>query len=808
MIVAMRNPWGIGAIVALAFVSLRGGNAAAEDPPFDDAIDVQTFHYAIGPKTFFTVADADVADKHQLAFDALFTYLTKPFKIYNVDPNDNETITGPRTTVIDSLAAAQLTAAYGITDKIHVGANLPLVLALSGDGLDPSTGMASMTGLSVTGLGDLGLEGRIRLYKHEKLRAAAMAELTLPTSFGSDGSAFIGDNLPTLQVGSAVQYEPMNKVSLGANAGIVLRKPRTIYDSTIGPQFLWGTAAAYRVTERFNVIGELSGRAGLPDFSLDSSPLEVDAGIRVYVTRSVAVVVGGGAGVVKGIGSPEARFFTSVGYAPDVRDSDGDGIANGRDKCVLVPEDKDGFEDDDGCPDDDNDGDRRPDATDKCPNQAEDIDGFEDDDGCPELDNDKDGIPDLQDKCPDDAEDGKEPNPKDGCPLSKRDSDGDGIMDNVDKCPLEEEDMDGFQDEDGCPEPDNDNDGVLDAQDKCNLCPEDKDGFLDDDGCPDPDNDKDGIPDAVDKCPMEPETVNGVKDDDGCPDKGGITVVKLDGDRLIMDRMPTIAGGRLSASGGLIVDQVARVMLAHDEVKKWLIALAQRKQAKADKLAGLIKDRLVSKGVPEDRLMIVGATGKPKIGGVVQERGDIDVTATCKAGSASVPASTPIVADADRDGDEFVDSVDQCPDEPETVNGFEDDDGCPDTIPQQLVKFAGTIQGINFKSAQATILPVSFKILDEAAATFQSNPKITVEIQGHTDDAPLGRGSNFADNLALSQARAEAVRDYLVNKGIDTKRLTAKGYGDTKPLVDPKGLKGKALKSARTKNRRVEFKLK
>jgi len=800
----MRNPWGIGAVLALA-VSFPTGHAAAEDPPFDKAIDVQTFEYAIGPKTFFTVADADVADKKQLAIDALVTYLTKPFKIYNVDPTDDQTIIDERTTVVDSVAAAQLTAAYGITDKIHVGANLPLIFALSGNNIDASTGM-SVGGLTVTGLGDLQLEGKIRLYKKNQLRAAALGGVSLPTSFGSNGSKFIGDNLPTLRVGFAAQYEPDPKVSFGGNAGFVLRKPRTVYDSTIGPQFTWGLAAAYRVTERFSVIGEGSGRAGLPDFSLDSSPLELDAGLRIYVTNAVAAVIGGGAGVVKGIGSPEARFFISLGYAPDVRDSDGDGIPNGRDKCILVPEDKDGFEDEDGCPDDDNDGDRRPDATDKCPNQAEDIDGFEDDDGCPELDNDKDGFPDLQDKCPNDPEDGKEPQPKDGCPASKRDSDGDGIMDDVDKCPMEEEDMDGFEDEDGCPEPDNDKDGILDAQDKCPLCPEDKDGFLDDDGCPDPDNDQDGIPDAQDKCPNEPETINGVKDDDGCPDTGGITVAKLDGDRLIMNRMPTMVGGALSASGGLIIDQVARVMLAHEEVTKWLVALAQPKQAAATKLADLVRSRLIAKGVPEDRIQVIGAVGKAKIGGVVQERGEVDVTKACTSGAAA--AVTPIVQDPDRDGDEFVDSVDKCPDEPETINGFEDDDGCPDTIPETLKKFAGTIQGINFKSAEATILPVSLKILDDAAATFKANPKITVEIQGHTDDAPLGRRGKYTDNLALSQARAESVRDYLISKGIEATRLTAKGFGDTKPLVPFKDLKGSALNAARTKNRRVEFKLK
>jgi OmpA-OmpF porin, OOP family len=99
--------------------------------------------------------------------------------------------------------------------------------------------------------------------------------------------------------------------------------------------------------------------------------------------------------------------------APDpLADRDGDGIPDVKDKCPDEPEDKDGFEDDDGCPDLDNDKDGIPDAVDKCPNDPEDFDGFEDEDGCPDLDNDQDGVPDTSDKCP------NEPGPasNDGCP--------------------------------------------------------------------------------------------------------------------------------------------------------------------------------------------------------------------------------------------------------------------------------------------------------------------------------------------------------------------------------------------------------
>ena len=98
---------------------------------------------------------------------------------------------------------------------------------------------------------------------------------------------------------------------------------------------------------------------------------------------------------------------------PDpLADRDHDGIPDVKDRCPDEPEDRDGFEDEDGCPDPDNDKDGIPDIKDKCPNDPEDFDGFEDEDGCPDPDNDKDGIPDTADKCP------NEPGPESegGCP--------------------------------------------------------------------------------------------------------------------------------------------------------------------------------------------------------------------------------------------------------------------------------------------------------------------------------------------------------------------------------------------------------
>jgi len=97
-------------------------------------------------------------------------------------------------------------------------------------------------------------------------------------------------------------------------------------------------------------------------------------------------------------------------------DTDGDGIMDKYDECPREPEDYDGFEDGDGCPDPDNDGDGILDIDDDCPLQAEDMDGWEDEDGCPDPDNDGDGILDADDKCPNNAETFNNYMDEDGCP--------------------------------------------------------------------------------------------------------------------------------------------------------------------------------------------------------------------------------------------------------------------------------------------------------------------------------------------------------------------------------------------------------
>ncbi|HEU4728006.1 MAG TPA: hypothetical protein VFT22_08965, partial [Kofleriaceae bacterium] len=212
---------GLQVICMAAAIAAPAAAHAQAAPPFDSAIDVQTFEYALGPKTFLTVADGDVAARDQLALDALVTVLTRPLQIYNLDSSSHAMTTGVRTSVVSSMTAAQLTAAYGLTSKLQLGANLPIIFALSGDGLMPASGTAAPGGLNVTGLGDLVIEAKYRLVRRGMLRASAIGGLSLPSSVGSGGSQFIGDDLPSARAKLAGQLDA-GRFSLGVNAGIVV----------------------------------------------------------------------------------------------------------------------------------------------------------------------------------------------------------------------------------------------------------------------------------------------------------------------------------------------------------------------------------------------------------------------------------------------------------------------------------------------------------------------------------------------------------------------------------------------------------
>jgi OOP family OmpA-OmpF porin len=150
----------------------------------------------------------------------------------------------------------------------------------------------------------------------------------------------------------------------------------------------------------------------------------------------------------------------------------------------------------------------------------------------------------------------------------------------------------------------------------------------------------------------------------------------------------------------------------------------------------------------------------------------------------------------DTDGDGLKDDKDLCPQEPETVNSYLDEDGCPDTPPEALKRFTGTIPAIQFGVNTAEIRPSSFGTLKQAAKVLKEYPNLRVTIRGHSDAT-----GSVSYNKRLSLRRATAVRDYLAGKGVAADRLEVEGVGPDEPVADNNTAAG------RRRNRRVEFKI-
>lgn len=153
--------------------------------------------------------------------------------------------------------------------------------------------------------------------------------------------------------------------------------------------------------------------------------------------------------------------------------------------------------------------------------------------------------------------------------------------------------------------------------------------------------------------------------------------------------------------------------------------------------------------------------------------------------------------DVDNDRDGIDDENDKCLNEPETQNGFEDDDGCPDEKPATLELKKETpiiLKGLNFESGSARLSKTSFAVLDTVFQTLNAHPEIEVEIRGFTDSS-----GDWGANLKLSQSRSDAVKQHLVNLGVEAKRMLSIGYGESNPIA------ANTTPAGRAANRRIEF---
>ena len=604
--------------LASFLVALGSGVSAwAQDRSFD----VQLFHPAVGPKSYVTLDSADVPGHLRFNVGLLTNY---QYGAFALDSTLKDSTT--QLDVVRHQAMAEIYGAVGLLNLFEIGVAVPMTLYLSGDGFDHE-GQPTGASINARGIGDVRVEGKAALFAFGRDQAFVFGlsgGATFPTG---DSANFLGERSVTGRGRVLFEYQNSERFRALVMLGYLRRQGSHAFQAVTGNQMLYGAAVDYRVLPDMSVLAEGTGRIGSRTY-VDGNPAEFDVAMRAYLSAMFSLLMGVGVGLDHGIGSPMFRGFVGLGWAPDFRDRDGDGILDAVDRCPDEPEDKDGFQDDDGCPDEDNDNDGIPDAVDKCPNEPEDFDGFQDEDGCPDPDNDNDGIPDFNDACPNEPEDGKGKRPFDGCPSTVEDSDGDGVPDVKDKCPDEPEDKDGFQDDDGCPDYDNDGDGIPDAYDACPNEPEDFDGFEDNDGCPDPDNDHDGIPDKKDKCPNQPETLNNFKDDDGCPDGPPLVALGERDDKIFMVEHINFFPGpggkpQLTTNSHMLVGLVARVLKGHVEVAKVRIDVQGKDTTKevTQERGEVVLSALVKNGIAAQRLKVAGlGPGPNRVEFIIESR--------------------------------------------------------------------------------------------------------------------------------------------------------------------------------------------
>jgi len=335
----------------------------------------------------------------------------------------------------------------------------------------------------------------------------------------------------------------------------------------------------------------------------------------------------------------------------------------------------------------------------------------------------------------------------------KRDSDGDHISNRKDMCPY----TPGVCEYNGCPYPDRDGDGVPDYEDECPNTP----GLPELKGCPD--RDGDGVPDHLDECPDVP----GLPELKGCPDRDG------DGIPDHLDACPDKPGpekwnGCPDSDGDGIPDHLD----------------ACPDDPGIPELKGCPETDTDGDGIPDKLDECPNVKGLPEFNGCPDRDGD--GVPDHKDDCPDVPGLVSLHGCPDRDGDGVPDHLDECPDE----FGSPEKHGCPTKVP---IDFANRIL---FETGKATITPNSYPLLDSLVIIMRNNPDSYVTVHGHTDN------TGKADlNLTLSQKRADAIKNYLLNKGIADAKVVTRGFGDTVPIADNKTPEGRA------KNRRTEINL-
>lgn len=418
----------------LALVTLLAPLAVSAAPR-QGPLDVERFH-ASPSGTGLSVAGAETLPEGALRFGALSNWSQGSLGLYDADG----VLVGQ---LVDDRLSLDVTAAWGVLERLELGLVLPIVLSqsaqLGGEGFLARPTAESLAG---AGLSDPALQARFRLLRAEAdgLDLALSAAATAPVSGGQD---FLGEPhatfVPKLGLGLPVGRDGRMGLELGFRA----REDREdFYGLPVSDELLFGLGARLGVASWLAVKGEVAGATRVAAIAeTNTTPLEALAAAVIAPGGGVELTLGGGAGLTPGVGAPGLRVLAGIAW------SNADPAAPEAPRCAAGPEDLDGVADDDGCLDPDDDGDGLVDVADRCPEAHAGTDA------------DRDGCPDAEDPFA---------SFRSGLGAGG-DPDRDGVPDSIDLCKAEPEDPDGFQDDDGCPDTDNDVDGVPDAQDACPL---------------------------------------------------------------------------------------------------------------------------------------------------------------------------------------------------------------------------------------------------------------------------------------------------------------------------------------------------
>lgn len=602
-----------------------GGAFAQNAEPTPLPVDIERFRPAMDPYGFVVTESAATLGNLQVGFNTWVNHSRDALVLYQ----GGERRLGPGSQLADGLderTMVDLQLGIGLGRAVSLTVDLPGVLWQEGFEVpDAATGEVD---LLPAGVGDPRVGAKLMLKDIDRGPAIGLAMQLVGTVPIGQRRSLISDGTPTLtplliieaanrRSGERVRDRQYG-VRVAANLGARIKQPDTLHDTVLGTEFVYRASVEARSPRWLGIGADVHGAIGGRDVA--QMPVELMPWVSLGNGKRFAFTLGAGFGLSQGIGAPAFRgfagFSVSGHFDPNVGDRDEDGIFNREDVCINIPEDLDGFEDQDGCPEDDNDGDGIVDESDKCPSTAEDVDGFEDDDGCPDLDNDRDGVVDAQDHCPRLPEDVDGFADLDGCP--DEDNDQDKIPDAFDACPNAAETVNEFEDQDGCPDEDPfrdaDGDGIQDADDQCPGQPEDVDDWLDEDGCPDQDNDLDGIYDIEDQCPFDVETVNGYLDEDGCPDEAPQRVIVQKQKITITEKIYFEVGRAIIQSASFsLLEEIAQVL--QDNPRLTLVQVEGHTDADgsdsfnlrlSQARAASVVDFLVEAGVRRERLRAKG----------------------------------------------------------------------------------------------------------------------------------------------------------------------------------------------------------